>query len=126
MSSTYTEGFITLLRALSLVEGSYKPSPSNPLPGNGTTNTIVYSNFDGSGFFGTLVDPTFNTSGPGPGYMTATSNPAMGVDIITDEQCPEVSYDSPQLINQFFAPFDPTAAAVYRYRKQQSVNLGSW
>ncbi|KIY50501.1 glycoside hydrolase family 5 protein [Fistulina hepatica ATCC 64428] len=25
-----------------------------------------------------------------------------------------------------FAPFDPTTANIYRYRQQQSVNLGSW
>ena len=35
-------------------------------------------------------------------------------------------YDTPDLGEQVFPPFDQAKATVYRYRQQQSVNLGSW
>lgn len=117
MSSTHVENFATLLRALSLVEGSYKPFPSNSLTSNITASSMGYSHFYGSGFLGAPVDTTFNAT---PSY------PAMGGTIGSDAQCSVVSYDSPSLANETFWSFDPVAATVYRYRRQQSVNLGSW
>ncbi|KDR81860.1 hypothetical protein GALMADRAFT_240110 [Galerina marginata CBS 339.88] len=36
------------------------------------------------------------------------------------------SYDAPPILDQEFPPHDLTTANVYRYRQQQSVNLGSW
>ncbi|PPQ67653.1 hypothetical protein CVT25_012681 [Psilocybe cyanescens] len=40
--------------------------------------------------------------------------------------CVEQSYDSPPILSQAFPPYDQTTANVFRYRQQQSVNLGSW
>ena len=123
MPSTYVENFATLLRALGLVEGTYKLFPGDPLTSDNTTNPIGYSDYYGSGFLGTPVDTTFNASSPDLSYINATTfHPAMG----GDPQCPVVSYDSPQLTSETFWSFDPTTAAIYRYRRQQSVNLGSW
>ena len=124
MSLTYAENFPALLRTLRLVEGSLKPFPSNTLTSS-TTSAMGYSNFYGAGLLGTPIDATFNVTGPGLSYINVTTfHPAIGDG--TSAQCPVVSYDSPPLTNQNFWSFDSTAAAVYRYRKQQSVNLGSW
>lgn len=117
MSSTHVENFATLLRALSLVEGSYKPFPSNSLTSNITASSMGNSHFYGSEFLGAPVDTTFNAT---------PSHPAMGGTIGSDAQCSVVSYDSPSLANETFWSFDPVAATVYRYRRQQSANLGSW
>ncbi|KAF8894654.1 glycoside hydrolase superfamily [Infundibulicybe gibba] len=41
-------------------------------------------------------------------------------------ECTVVPYLSPPVYVPAFPSFDPAAAQVYRYRRQQSVNLGSW
>ena len=122
-SSTYIGNFVTLLRALSLVEGSYKPFPSNPLTSNSTASSTGYYP---SGFLGAPVDTTFNASDPGTNYNATSFYPPVGGDIGADIHCSVVSYDSPPLPNQSFWSFDSITATVYRYRRQQSVNLGSW
>lgn len=43
-----------------------------------------------------------------------------------DPECHVEPYNAPQIMQQTFPPFDPETAYVYRYRQQQSVNLGSW
>jgi len=40
--------------------------------------------------------------------------------------CSVDPYDAPSVGDQVFSPYDQTTAHVYRYRQQQSVNLGSW
>lgn len=40
--------------------------------------------------------------------------------------CVVKPYEHLHIPTQQFAPYDPTAALVYRYRQQVSVNLGSW
>ena len=115
-SSTFIESFVTLLRTLSLAEGSYKPFPISPLASNGT---VGYSNSHANGFLGA----TFNTPELGLSYDTIPFHPAMGA---ADTRCSVVSYDPPPLGNQTFWSFDSISATVYRYRRQQSVNLGSW
>lgn len=36
------------------------------------------------------------------------------------------TYDAPPITDQGFAPYNEDEATFYRYRQQQSVNLGSW
>ncbi len=43
-----------------------------------------------------------------------------------DDSCTVERDTSPPLAPQTFSPFDQAKATVYRYRQQQSVNLGSW
>ena len=43
-----------------------------------------------------------------------------------DPECYVEPYNAPQITQQEFPPFDSEIANVYRYRQQQSVNLGSW
>ena len=46
---------------------------------------------------------------------------------ITDDSCSVTPYSpSDTLLLQSFAPYDAEQALIYRYRQQQSVNLGSW
>ncbi|KAG9313350.1 glycoside hydrolase superfamily [Chiua virens] len=119
--STYVENFVTLLRALSVVEGSYKPSPiSNLLANNSTANTLGYGNLYNPGFSSALADTAFNASGVSLSSLSSSGG------INTSTQCSVVPYNPPPLLNQAFWSFDSTAAAAYRYRRQQSVNLGSW
>lgn len=51
--------------------------------------------------------------------------------VTTEEASPQVNctvepYDPPPILNQEFPPYDQTSSNVFRYRQQQSVNLGSW
>ncbi|KAJ4488063.1 glycoside hydrolase [Lentinula aciculospora] len=39
---------------------------------------------------------------------------------------PQTDYHTPYNFVEPFAPYDPTRASIFRYRQQQSVNLGSW
>ena len=43
-----------------------------------------------------------------------------------DPECYVEPYNAPQITQQNFPPFDSDSAYIYRYRQQQSVNLGSW
>ena len=43
-----------------------------------------------------------------------------------DPECYVQPYNAPQITQQEFPPFDSEIAYIYRYRQQQSVNLGSW
>jgi glucan 1,3-beta-glucosidase len=95
--------FAALLQGLGLSQGLFKPVPS---PYRITTNTV---------------------------NITRASN-ASAVDIAPtlstpkrrDTSCHVEPYDAPAIEDQAFTPFNQTEANVFRYRQQQSVNLGSW
>jgi hypothetical protein len=82
--------------------------------------------YDASGLLSAPVDTTFNASGPGLNYNSTSFYPGMGGDIGADTQCAVAPYDSPPLPSESFWSFDSITATAYRYRRQQSVNLGSW
>ncbi|KAG5639515.1 hypothetical protein H0H81_000660 [Sphagnurus paluster] len=44
----------------------------------------------------------------------------------SQDECFVEPYNVPPIGNQAFKPFDPQMANLFRYRQQQSVNLGSW
>jgi len=97
--------FSVLLQSLNLTTGLFKPTPAPPLLsalGNG-------SSFDPFGVLG-------NTS-------VASSDP---LDFNAQGSCSPEPYSAPPIIDQEFLPFDSAKAAIFRYRQQQSVNLGSW
>ncbi|KAF8810115.1 glycoside hydrolase [Phlegmacium glaucopus] len=67
-------------------------------------------------------DPIKSVTGP-------TSHPIYHLQVRADPNDPECHvepYNAPQITKQTFPPFDPAIAHIYRYRQQQSVNLGSW
>lgn len=78
------------------------------------------------GLLSVPVDTTFGASGPGLNYNGTSFYPAMSGDIGADTQCAVAPYDPPPLASESFWPFDSITATAYRYRRQQSVNLGSW
>ncbi|KAI0341792.1 glycoside hydrolase [Trametopsis cervina] len=107
--------FTALLHALSLTQGFIKPAPLlGSLP------------VDSKALAGILSPINLATN---------NANAASGVsrplprDILQDEgqdPCAYPPYPSTPLALQPFPPFDQAKANVYRYRQQQSVNLGSW
>ena len=67
--------------------------------------------------FGTATEPPESTSP----YIT------MDADSSGDNaNCSIQSYSPGPIPLDNFAPFDPSQAMIYRYRQQQTVNLGSW
>ena len=97
--------FNALLQSLNLTAGSFKPTPAPPLLsalGSG-------SSFDPFGIIG-------NTS-------IASSDP---LDFSAQGNCSPEPYLAPPIADQEFPPFDSAKATIFRYRQQQSVNLGSW
>lgn len=99
--------FAALIQTLRLSQGLYKPTPpASPLSYSKTlAGTSSYTPYDSAG--------TGDSSGDDPSLQSSS------------DSCAWLPYDSP-VENQTFAPFDLAKAAVYRYRQQQSVNLGSW
>ena len=97
--------FGALLQSLNLTSGLFKPTPPPPLLsvlGND-------SSFDPFGILG-------NTS-------IASSDP---LDFNVQGNCSPEPYSAPPITGQEFPPFDSAKATIFRYRQQQSVNLGSW
>ncbi|KAG8956119.1 Glucan 1,3-beta-glucosidase 3 [Tulasnella sp. 419] len=85
-----------LLISLGLIQSTFKPSPQ----------------FDISA----LQSPVLLQSSNDNNLSNATATNACSVE----------PYDSPDVQLQSFPPFNPVKANVYRYRQQQSVNMGSW
>ncbi|KAI0748311.1 glycoside hydrolase superfamily [Daedaleopsis nitida] len=118
-----TGNFSALLQALSLAQGSFKPSPaivqgpSAPIPA-----------------ISKIVAPSVNDSGNHlPAYGATYGAPPTDYSsfhpVALNQQGPDCSvqpYQTPDLGMPAFAPYDPAKAVVFRYRQQQSVNLGSW
>ncbi|KAF5386918.1 hypothetical protein D9615_001922 [Tricholomella constricta] len=111
---------LTILRltwALNLTQGSYKPDPdtlsSFAVAGNTSIASSAYS-------------PS-KSYGP-PGGLMLFENSKDPSPVAQDHQdgCFVEPYHAPLVENQAFAPYDADMAHFYRYRQQQSVNLGSW
>lgn len=97
--------FGALLQSLNLTAGLFKPTPGPPLfsaLGNG-------SSFDP---FGILGDSSIASSDP------------LGFKV--QGNCSPEPYSAPPITDHEFSPFDSAKATIFRYRQQQSVNLGSW
>ncbi|KAH9857066.1 glycoside hydrolase [Lenzites betulinus] len=103
-------GFTSILHSLGLMQGTFKPTPSTLQRSHSHSQTKVTS--PGSSNLGS------NFQSQGTGSLSATAN--------NPAECSAQPYDALDLGEQLFAPFDQAKANVYRYRQQQSVNLGSW
>ena len=97
--------FTALLQSLSLTSGLFKPTPAPPLLSAFGNN----SSFDPFGILG-------NAS-------VASSDP---LDLNAQASCSPEPYSAPPITDKEFPPFDSAKATIFRYRQQQSVNLGSW
>ncbi|RDB24049.1 Glucan 1,3-beta-glucosidase 3 [Hypsizygus marmoreus] len=108
--------FSALLQALRLTQGSFKPDPTALAPtvtGNNDTNTVTPPPTRPVGAAQSVPS--------GLNFLEAGDSSAP-----QPKGCDVEPYDAPPVENQVFAPFDATKANIYRYRQQQSVNLGSW
>jgi glucan 1,3-beta-glucosidase len=111
-------GFSVLLQTLGLTQGLSKPTPDIPVIPSGVRGTDDYSS---------AALPHFQALSHLPGQHLALSNPASAQSLDqTDGSCNVNPYTAPASLYHAFPPFDQAEANVYRYRQQQSVNLGSW
>lgn len=105
-------GFTSLLHSLGLMQGTFKPTPASFSYGQSHAQNKVASTSPAASNLGS------NFQSPPTGNISATESHSV--------VCNVQPYDAPELGEQAFAPFDQAKANVYRYRQQQSVNLGSW
>ncbi|OBZ75975.1 Glucan 1,3-beta-glucosidase 3 [Grifola frondosa] len=100
--------YFNLLTDECLTQGLFKPNPGRGFIGDKIDDNPVGDNFPPHYEMG----ENFQVQ---PKYLKSL-----------DETCKVEPYDPPPVSDQNFPPFDQAKANVYRYRQQQSVNLGSW
>ncbi|KAL4253866.1 glycosyl hydrolase 5 (cellulase A) family protein [Abortiporus biennis] len=115
----YTPGGITsLLQTLSLTQVLYKPTPDiraiqgRTLDLNTSDVNTLYTDSLERGD----VDHSPIRRQPSSSYS----------HLLRRADCTVQPYNPPTVDLQTFPPFDQARANVFRYRQQQSVNLGSW
>lgn len=118
-----------LLQALQLTQGFLKPIPSlSSLDAGG--NLPVGSSFSPSVLSPSLDQPAAAGEHAGQPLSLSHSSGSSGDgdrDVYAaGNQCNVQPYNPGPVQDQTFPPFDQSKANVYRYRRQQSVNLGSW
>lgn len=106
--------FLNLLKTLDLSQGFSKPTPSsssNSLSVNSLNETTASLDNTASNFHDaeSLAEATILLANQ------SVSDPCH-VDV----------YHSSTFKNEVFPPYNKAASMVYRYRQQQSVNLGAW
>ncbi|EPQ58194.1 glycoside hydrolase [Gloeophyllum trabeum ATCC 11539] len=104
-------GFTSLLRSLGLAQGLLKPAPGALDPNAPQQSLSTQAT--------TLPQTSLNAFA-----ATLHDSPA-SVEVLDSGDCYVQNYTGPSLIDSY-SPFDPVKATIYRYRQQQSVNLGSW
>lgn len=118
------DGFSALLRTLGLSQGLFKPVPSSlSNPGDFTDIGTVTPTLNPGSFHIANSTASYNNSHP---PLSLGSHGATTIIQRRENKCDNVQYNSPDVGYQKFPPYDQTKANVFRYRQQQSVNLGSW
>ena len=127
-----SEQIASLLQALGLTSGLFKPIPdlvgglTAPIDGlvdgvDGVLSGLGLPKLTDLPLIGGILeaeDP--NTEDGGIVKIAQIVNAAVS------NSCYVEPYDPPPVLSQTFPPFDQTKANIFRYRQQQSVNLGSW
>ncbi|KAG6845717.1 hypothetical protein H0H87_004983 [Tephrocybe sp. NHM501043] len=103
--------FSVLLHTLGLTQGSYKPAP-RPFSVGGNSSKTPSS-------YAVNVPP-------GAQMLLGSSKGAPPLSKSSQDECYVEPYSPPPIKKQVFPPYDHDMATLYRYRQQQSVNLGSW
>lgn len=122
-----------LLNALGLTQSLFKPLPgligdlTAPLDGvvsavDGIVGGLGLPTLTSLPIIGSLLDAK-DTEAVNDVYssLALTSD-----QISASDSCDVAPYDPAPVLSQTFPPFDRSKANIFRYRKQQSVNLGSW
>lgn len=99
------QNFTALIQSLGLVPGLFKPSP-------GLTASSISNN--SSPYAQSNADLNNYANDQASHYYQDAAS------------CDPEPYYAPPVTDQDFPPFDSAKATIYRYRQQQSVNLGSW
>lgn len=110
--------FSAFLQTLGLTQGTYKPTPVTVghTGINVTSTQSVELSFSSPGAPGTAFGNNFLAKPDFSAQIMDYAGPS----------CYVAPYDSLEPFTETFPPFDQTKANIYRYRRQQSVNLGSW
>lgn len=112
------DGFSALLQTLSLTQGLFKPTVSSVVDTIGDVSTLLN---------GTATNTTGTLLGAGGGgQINSFTGSTASSGTLDDAACQVEPYDVAGPIDETFPPFDEASANIYRYRQQQSVNLGSW
>ena len=102
---TEVQQFSALLQSLNLTAGLFKPTP-------GPLLLSTLGNISSFNPFGVLANSSIASSDP--------------LDFNIQGSCNPEPYSAPPVTDQEFPQFDSAKATIFRYRQQQSVNLGSW
>ncbi|KZT44036.1 glycoside hydrolase [Sistotremastrum suecicum HHB10207 ss-3] len=105
--------FTSILFALQLASSSFKPSPN--IPGVGSAFLPQPDSFSGPAPLPSSAGPLSNQK------QLLASGPATA-----NQSCVVEPYTSNLTGIEEFPAFNSSLATIYRYRQQQSVNLGSW
>ncbi|KAI5124592.1 hypothetical protein M0805_003109 [Coniferiporia weirii] len=113
-----------LLKALGLTQSVFKPIP-DLVDGvidsvDGITHGLGLPGISDLPLIGSLLDVGDPQVDP---YGSIAPE---DVEVLDATSCNVDPYDPPQVLSQTFPTFDQVKANVFRYRQQQSVNLGSW
>lgn len=111
-AASSASGFASLLQTLGLMQGSFKPSPA--------------LNESSKSFNQSSPDPMNSASNSTSGPMFQAVDFSAQTAFSDNGACNVEPYTTPNYAVTPFPPYDPIQATVYRYRQQQSVNLGSW
>lgn len=104
-----------MVLALGLTQGTYKPSPD--IGGSLAARDVRQPSLEPS---------TRNINFSGAKFRPPNSDSHVQKLKARDDRCDVEPYNPPPVDMQEFPPFDQRKATVFRYRQQQSVNLGSW
>ncbi|KAI0647228.1 glycoside hydrolase [Trametes meyenii] len=107
--------FTLLLQSLGLMQGTFKPVPTSHVGDVGIPSQSKLAAPPSASDFGDNYQSHALGNAPGLGDFNKVAS-----------DCTPRLYDPPDLGNPTFPPFDTAKATIYRYRQQQSVNLGSW
>ncbi|KAI0673044.1 glycoside hydrolase [Trametes maxima] len=115
--------FALLLQSLRLMQGTFKPIPTAL---TGSTGVPSQSKLAAPSTSDSDIPPS--NADPGGNYQSHALGdiPGFGGFSKAASDCNPQPYEPPDLGDPTFPPFDQAKATVYRYRQQQSVNLGSW
>ena len=113
------ERFAGVLQGFGLAQGIYKPfgSFADKLP-----------LFEGDTAKASVPNTQVADFGPAGAGIQGQQTPPLVVQLdgTSNSTCSVSPYELSDIGPQAFPPFNTPKAIIYRYRQQQSVNLGSW
>jgi len=119
------DGFSALLRVFGLAPMLFKPIPEMTAASAGDATSNFYVSTSELPAVATANNVQAQSSPQHPSFLNAYG-PPQSLTRQRGSSCNVDPYSIREPIDQSFPPFDQAKANIYRYRQQQSVNLGSW